>query len=138
MNPDSFDQVVNRICAVDERYDPDAYFFLREALDHTVAELARIKDGRRQHVTGKELSFGIRDYTLAEYGPLALLVLTEWGLSETQDFGEIVYNLIEAGVMGKTASDNRKDFKGIYNFQDTFGRPFEPRHPDAFSKKNRR
>lgn len=126
MNPDSFDEVVNRICAADERYDPDAYFFLREALDHTVATLGRNAGGKPQHVSGKELSLGIRDYALQEFGPLAWLVLTEWGLERTLDFGDLVYNLIEAGSMGKTDADSRDDFRDVFDFREAFVRPYEP------------
>jgi uncharacterized repeat protein (TIGR04138 family) len=135
MNPDSFDEVVGRICDADDRYDPEAYYFVREALDHTITALSRVKDGKPQHVTGKELAMGVRDYALAEFGPLALLALTEWGLHETLDFGEVVYNLIEAGVMGKTPTDSKGDFADVFDFQEAFGRPYAPRHPEAFAKR---
>lgn len=134
MNPDSFDEVVGRICDTDDRYDPEAYYFVREALDQTVKALERVANGKPQHVTGKELSLGIRDYALAEYGPLAYLVMTEWGLRQTLDFGEIVYNLIEAGVMGKTPTDRKDDFADVYDFEEAFAKPFEPRHPEAFAR----
>lgn len=133
MNPNSFDEVVGRICDADDRFDAEAYYFVREALDRTVSELTRFKDGKPQHVTGAELCHGIRAYSLSEFGPLTLLVLTEWGLHATLDFGEIVYNLIEAGVMGKTPADRKNDFAEVFDFQDAFGRPYVPRHPEAFA-----
>ncbi len=133
MNSNSFDEVVKRIYSTDDRYDPDAYYFLREALDATVAALGRQQEGRPQHVSGEELARGIRDHARSEFGPLAFLVLSEWGIRCTQDFGEMVYNLIEAGVMGKTPSDSRRDFKDVYDFAEAFVVPYAPRHPEAFA-----
>ncbi len=135
MNPNAFDEVVNRICEVDDRYDPDAYYFLREALDATVLALARHEDGKPRHVTGQELAHGIRDYAREQFGPLAHLVLTEWGIGCTQDFGELVYNLIEAGVMGKTSEDRREDFADVFDFDEAFVRPYAPRNPKAFTRR---
>jgi len=133
MNDDNaFEDVVTRIYDVDSRYEPDAYFFLREALEHTATELRRDEASRSRHVTGQELSLGIRSYALAEFGPLALLVLNQWGIRKTDDFGEIVYNLIEAGLLGKTATDRKDDFRDVYDFDEAFRKPFEPRNPAAF------
>jgi len=73
----------------DPRYCRDAYQFVSEALEYTVSRLPE-----RGHVTGRQLSEGIREYALREFGPLAREVLISWGVKETADFGEIVYNLI--------------------------------------------
>lgn len=135
MNPNSFDDVVGRICSADDRYDPDAYYFLREALDATVAALGRTEKGKPRHVTGQELAAGIRDYAKEQFGPLAHLVFTEWGIACTQDFGELVYNLIEAGVMGKTPEDRREDFADVFDFDEAFVRPYAPRNPGAFTRR---
>ncbi len=132
MNQDTFEDLIARIYDVDNRYEPDAYFFMREALEHTSTELRRHEAGQTRHVTGQELSLGIRSYALAEFGPLAHLVLTQWGIEKTSDFGEIVYNLIEAGVLGKTPSDRKEDFRDVYDFDEAFRKPFEPRNPAAF------
>ncbi|MGI5868028.1 MAG: Minf_1886 family protein [Kiritimatiellia bacterium] len=124
MNEQSFEETVARICDTDDRYDMEAYFFIREALDHAARKFNREPPNR--HVTGAELSEGVREYALNEFGPLAYLVLTEWGLHTTGDFGEIVYNLIAEGVFGKSETDRREDFNDVYNFHDAFVEPFEP------------
>ena len=125
MNP-SFQETVFEICKKDTRYNPDAYFFLVEALDVTVKDIRKNQPDHGRHVSGKELLNGIKEYALDEFGPLCFTVFSEWGLHTTQDFGEIVFNLVEAGRLGKTESDSREDFKDGYSFEEAFVRPFEP------------
>ena len=99
----------------DPRYPRAAYEFVREALHHTVETL-----GVQHHVTAKELLEGIRGHALTEFGPLARLVFDSWNVHTTEDFGNIVFNLVEAGEMGKTDEDKRSDFTHGYRFEDAF------------------
>ncbi len=82
----NFHQVVEEICATDNRYKPDAYEFLLEALAFTQNKLKR-----KGHVSGGELLEGIRDLAIERYGPMVKAVLRHWGISETLDFGNIVF-----------------------------------------------
>ena len=141
MNP-SFQEAVFEICKKDARYNPDAYFFLVEALDVTVKDIRKNQPDHGRHVTGKELLNGIKEYALDEFGPMTYTVFSEWGFHSTQDFGEIVFNLVEAGRLGKTESDSRADFKDGYDFEEAFLRPFDPqgqeRPPTAASRRRKR
>ena len=110
------DELLRDLVARDPRYRPDAYRFVFEALDFTLKSLDR--DGG--HVTGRELLEGIRDHALDEFGGLAGLVFDQWGVRSTSDFGEIVFNLVEAGLMGKTENDTREDFRDVYDFRSVF------------------
>ncbi len=132
MNP-SYQETVFEICKKDPRYHADAYFFLVEALDVTVKDIRKNQPDHGRHVTGKELLDGIKEYALDEFGPLTFTVFDEWGIHTTLDFGEIVFNLVEAGRLGKTENDSREDFKNGYTFEEAFLRPFEPhqREPPA-------
>ena len=130
MNP-SYQETVFEICKKDPRYHPDAYFFLVEALDVTVKDIRKNQPDHGRHVTGKELLEGIKEYALDEFGPLTFTVFAEWGIHATLDFGEIVFNLVEAGRLGKTEKDSREDFKDGYSFEVAFLHPFEPQQPDA-------
>jgi uncharacterized repeat protein (TIGR04138 family) len=47
-------------------------------------------------------------------------VLNHWGVNTTDDFGEIVFNMVENGLMGKTEKDSREDFKNVYDFHEVF------------------
>src|SRR5689334_16477326 len=95
MHEISFEDTVDFIRHTDPRYSRDAYFFVREALDHTQETIT--KEGRRQvrHVTGRELLNGIRDLALRKFGPMAGAVFLEWGVHGCEDFGELVFNMVE-------------------------------------------
>ena len=131
-----FDKAVEQILQRDERYQRDAYLFVRDALDQTQKNVLRASKeavaqapGQDRHVSARELLEGIRDYALQVYGPMTLLVLNEWGIQRCEDFGEIVFNLIEASLFKKTEKDNREDFKGGYLFEEAFKKPFLPNPP---------
>ena len=111
----------------DPRYDKGAYYFVRHGLDHTLKRLKNDSRRNSNHVCGQELLSGIRDYALEQYGPMAFTLLQHWGINQCVDFGEIVFNLVEFGVLGKTESDRREDFTGGYEFYDAFVLPFLPK-----------
>jgi len=110
----------------DPRYAAEAYFFVREALDHVVRQLEAPR-----HVSGQELLDGIRKYALSEFGPVAKRVLSEWGVNECIDFGHIVFNLVNEGLLGKTDEDSIDDFANGYDFAEAFLKPFQPLEPVA-------
>jgi uncharacterized repeat protein (TIGR04138 family) len=121
----SFDKALAQILVKDYRYRRDAYLFVREALDYTQKIIAKQKRSR-VHVTGQELLAGIRDYALAQFGPMAMCVLEEWGIKSCGDFGEIVFNMVEVEWLSKTEKDSRADFAAGYDFFDAFRKPFLP------------
>lgn len=122
----SFEELVERLVTRDPRYRPEAYVFLREALDYTQKRVAAEGAEPERHVTGQQLLGGIRDFALEHYGPMAWDLFREWGVSRCEDFGEIVFNLIDCQVLRKTDTDTREDFKGGYDFETTFRHPFLP------------
>ena len=131
-----FSEVVQEICQNDPRYALESYTFIREGLDYTLKHLRRNTGGTvgnsnsgtslRGHVSGQELLGGIRDYALREFGPMSKTVLNEWGIKKCEDFGDIVFNLVKHGVLGKTDSDSLSDFKHGFSFHDAFVKPFRP------------
>ena len=125
MHCPNFDDAVDQILREDDRYDREAYLFLQEALDCTIKILKRPADAPR-HVSGRELNEGIRHYAITEFGPVAKRVLNAWGIRSTEDFGEIVFNLVGKGVLGKTESDRKEDFADGFDFDEAFVRPFLP------------
>jgi uncharacterized repeat protein (TIGR04138 family) len=105
----------------DPRYAAEAYAFVRGGLDFTVK---RMKKPR--HVSGGELLDGIREFALGEFGPMTRTILAQWGIVCTEDVGEIVFNMVESGLLGKTDEDSRADFADGYDFDQAFCRPFQP------------
>ena len=126
MHEVSFDEALDLIRAKDPRYACDAYQFVREALDYTQKTIGRENRGRIRHVSGQELLAGIRDFALTQFGPMTMAVFEEWGIHKCHDFGEIVFNMVEIGLLAKTDKDSRADFDGGYDFYEAFRRPFLP------------
>ena len=134
----NLEKLIEEIVQRDARYHREAYLFVREALDYTQKNVVRAgKDSVRpvpaaelpggiRHVRGPELLDGIRAYGLQLYGPMTMLVFGEWGIQRCEDFGEIVFNMVESGLLAKTDQDTREDFKGGYEFSEVFRKPFLP------------
>lgn len=123
----NFDLKVDQIVARDLRYRREAYAFVREALDFTQKLISRENQQKVRHVTGQELLDGIRQFALKEYGPMAATVLEEWGITSCPDFGEIVFNMVDVGLLASTEEDRREDFHKGYDFTTAFRKPFWPK-----------
>jgi uncharacterized repeat protein (TIGR04138 family) len=108
---DRVDEVVKK----DPRYKPQSYAFVMGALDYTLRKLEKPR-----HITGWELLQGIKELAKEEFGPTAKLVLEHWGIKNTENFGNIVFNLVEAGIMSKTEEDKIEDFKEVFDFTEEF------------------
>jgi uncharacterized repeat protein (TIGR04138 family) len=126
-----FAEALDSIVASDPRYQRDAYAFLRDALDFTTKQQKKVKGVSVRHVTGPELLDGVRQYALKEFGPLVMTVFDNWGIHSCEDIGNMVFNLIGAGVFGKTEEDSIEDFKNVYDFEEAFVKPFAPAKPAA-------
>lgn len=122
-----FRSKIREIRETDSRYHEEAYQFVREGLDYTVKELKKVPAGRIHHVRGHELLQGIRCYAVDQFGPVSLSVLHYWGITRCEDFGEIVFNMVEFGILGKTDQDDRADFADVYDFHEAFVKPFLPK-----------
>jgi uncharacterized repeat protein (TIGR04138 family) len=133
----------------DRRYPLEAYHFVQEALTFAqdVLEMGAYVDApaavddeeeeepeteaeASKHLTGQQLCEAIRQYAVEQYGYMALVVLKDWGITTTSDFGEIVYNLIGIGSMKKSARDRREDFDDVYDFDEVFRKQFQITRPD--------
>ena len=121
----SYEDAIRKIVAADDRYLFEAYLFVQDAIDYTQKSLGRNKQ-KQKHVSGKELLNGIRDYALDMFGPMTPTLLSEWGVHSCEDFGEIVFNLIQHKQASQSESDSRDDFKDGYDFHEAFRKPFLP------------
>lgn len=165
MHTGNFDEILDQILSKDPRYTREAYLFVREALDYTQKMMAKSarepregreprepreakegkegKEGKEEairHVSGQELLEGVRALALEQFGPMTITVLAEWGVKRCEDFGEIVFNMVDKNLLAKTKDDTRADFAGGYNFVEAFQDPFVPpsrRHPSTTQSEPR-
>jgi uncharacterized repeat protein (TIGR04138 family) len=105
-------------------YRPAAYHFTLQAVHYTV-DRSRQEGGGLRHVTGQEVLDGIRNMARVRFGPMAKAVFDQWGVRRTEDFGAIVFQLVEAGLLGKTEEDRLSDFARGYDFEQAFVREYD-------------
>ena len=106
---------IAKISEKDGRYSKESFLFILASLEYILSKLTK-----RRHLTGQELSKGIAEYAREQYGYLAKTVLNNWGLYTTLDYGEVVYLLINGGLMNKTEDDKKEDFADAYDFNEEF------------------
>jgi uncharacterized repeat protein (TIGR04138 family) len=136
-----FDEAITDLLSRDERYALEAYEFIFHALHHAQKMLDRVppegvrREGgeisREYHVSGPELVEGARDLAVQEFGLMARVVFRMWGINATADFGEIVFNLIDAGLMTRTEQDHREDFHNVYDMDRDLLRGFRIQPDEA-------
>jgi uncharacterized repeat protein (TIGR04138 family) len=114
-----FYEKAEKIVEKDPRYKVAAYAFVMLALNYTLSKL-----DKPRHVTGRELLEGIKEFGLAQYGPMTRTVFVYWGIRSTLDFGEIVFNLVKDKLLGKTEEDKLEDFDGVYDFEEEFEKKY--------------
>lgn len=110
------DDVLARIRAKGGTYHERAYLFVLATIEYLQSRL----DVRR-HVTGAELAWACRDFAREQFGLLAPHVLSHWGVTRTEDFGRIVFTLVEVGLLVTQPGDQEGDFEGVYDFDNAFG-----------------
>ncbi|MFA6600664.1 MAG: Minf_1886 family protein [Candidatus Omnitrophota bacterium] len=111
---------IEKIIAGYGHYKFEAYSFVMAGLHYTVSKLEK-----QRHVTGRELLDGIRRYALDQFGPMARTVLQYWGITETEDFGKIVFALVDAGILRKQPEDKLEDFRDVFRFDEAFDQAYK-------------
>ena len=112
----------------DSRYAIGAYIFVRMGLDFTIKRLAaRDKNRKDRNVSSAELLDGIRAFALESFGPMAMTLFEEWGVHTCADFGNIVFNLVDAQILATSKDDKIEDFYDGYDFNEAFVKPFLPK-----------
>ncbi len=109
------------------KFHPDAYRFVFESLQYSQEHLkkaAQDAEDESAHISGPELLDGVRELGLKKFGMLAKTVFNHWGVKSTDDFGRIVFELIECGEMRKTDRDQLTDFFGVYDFDQSLVRDY--------------
>lgn len=148
--PDLIEKI-KQLMRDDPRYKFEAYAFVFESLNYAQKELgmgavkttepaadepsseeqseAESEGSAERHLTGQQLCEASRRYALEQYGYMAKCVLNSWGIFQTGDLGEIVFNLIRAGQMKKTKDDRREDFDDVFDFDTALEQAFKIDQP---------
>lgn len=133
MQKETFEDAIGRITQLDNRFEPEGYLFLKEALDYTAQEASLKSTEQSRHVSARQLLHGFRDLALKEFGPMAATLFEEWGIKSCNDIGDMVFQLIQEGVFGKQDNDQPEDFMEVYSFKRTFVDPYLPKKANKVS-----
>lgn len=132
-----FDQSGVQDLTANVPYPLDAFEFVREGLGFTVSRVHGVREAQARarsrdddpessesdlHVSGQQLCRGLREFAIERWGLMAPVVLQSWRIQRTDDFGRIVYRLIDVGVLSRTQEDSIDDFRGVYDFSEAFSR----------------
>lgn len=136
MTDDAF--TISKLIKEDPRYPLEAYRLVRSALEYAqeVLKMGQASDYEpsldlddrsrpERHLTGQDLCEALRLYSIEQYGYMARLVLSHWGINSTSDVGNIVYNLIGIGWMKKSKEDRRDHFDNVFDFEEAFEKGFQ-------------
>ena len=113
------DGIMDRIRLRDARFHEHAYLFVLSALEYCQTRLPE-----RRHIAGRELAAACRDFALDRFGVLAGLVLDYWGVRSTADLGDIVFTLVDLGLLISQPTDTRDEFVDVYDFEQAFGEEY--------------
>jgi uncharacterized repeat protein (TIGR04138 family) len=114
------DDVLARIRARGGQYHERGFLFVLATIEYLQARLEA-----RRHVSGAELAWACRDFAREQFGLLAPHVLAHWRITRTEDFGRIVFTLVEIGLLVTQPGDQEEDFEKVYDFADAFGNCYE-------------
>jgi len=101
----------------DVRFAPEAYGFILSSLD-----FERTRSAIEGHMKANVVVKAVCDLAVLKFGPLAESVLRSWGVTETRNVGEIVYNLIDMEILTKTDDDSFDEFFGVESLPELLNR----------------
>jgi uncharacterized repeat protein (TIGR04138 family) len=113
------DGIMDRIRLKEPRFDERAYLFVLGALEYCQQRL-----DERRHISGKELALACRDLALEKFGVMAGLVLEHWGVRSSADLGDVVFTLVDLGLLMSQPSDSREEFADVFDFDQAFAREY--------------
>jgi uncharacterized repeat protein (TIGR04138 family) len=109
------DEVLDQLQERNPRFHARSYLFVLEALHSVIQSL-----DEPRHITGRELTEGVRELALGRYGPMARTVLEHWGIHSTGDVGGVVFAMVEQGILIKQDGDQPEDFADVFDFEEAF------------------
>ena len=111
--------IMDQIRLREPRFHEHAYLFVLSALEFSQSRLPE-----RRHITGRELAEACRDLALERFGVMSKLVLESWGVKGTSDLGDVVFALVDLGLLMSQPNDSREEFIGVFDFDQAFEREY--------------
>ncbi len=118
--------LLDKVLENDSRFPLDAYLLVNDGLQY-----AYKVTGRKDHITACELLDAIRELMISRYGLLARAVLNSWGINSTDDIGQVILNLVNAGLMPQEETESLEKFHAVYDFNEVFVDNYEIPEPDS-------
>ena len=113
------DGIMDRIRLHERRFDERAYLFVLAALEYCQTRLVE-----RRHINGRELALACRDLALERFGVMSRLVLDHWGIRTSADIGDVVFTLVDLGLLMSQPTDTRDEFAEVFDFDKAFEREY--------------
>lgn len=113
------DEVLEELQERNPRFHARCYLFVLQALHSVIQSL-----DEPRHISGRELTEGVRELALSQYGPMARTVLEHWGIHATEDVGHVVFAMVEQGILIKQEGDQPEDFADVFDFEEAFERDY--------------
>ncbi len=92
-----------------KRYAKEGYSFVLEVVC-----------AQTQNLAPADLLEALRLAAIQKFGGNAREQLRGWGITRCEDFGEIVFRLVEEHILGAEPDEKREDFGNGYGFQSAF------------------
>lgn len=109
------DGLMEQLRLREARFHENAFLFVLASLEFLQSRLPE-----RRHVDGRELAHAVRDLALERFGVMSRLVLEFWGVRSTAHVGDIVFALVDTGLLMSQPGDSKLDFADVFDFDDAF------------------
>ncbi|MBI3790842.1 MAG: hypothetical protein HY275_08185 [Gemmatimonadetes bacterium] len=109
------DGIMDRIRLREKRYHERAYLFVLAALEFAQQGLPE-----RRHLGGRELAEAVRDLAIERFGLTGRLVLEHWWVRSSADIGDVVFAMVDTGLLMALPSDSREDFVDAVDLEHAF------------------
>ncbi|MBN1864979.1 MAG: hypothetical protein JW808_08770 [Victivallales bacterium] len=134
-NSAKFAIAVDKIVEKDSRYPADSYSFVMDAVVYTMRkrkddDKLPTQGGGSSHVSGQELLEGIKEFAIVQFGPMASEVFRHWGITNSVSVGNIVFNMVENNLLGKSDADRPEDFNKGFDVDSDLSEPFMPQNTE--------
>ena len=124
MNPEKFRAIVQDIILNDRRYTEEAYYFVNEAVAFASEFCQKPQFGSGRHLAAEELLDAMCEFSRNEFGTMAVVVLNNWGILTTLDWGHVIFNLIDAEILSASPEDRLGDFNEVFDLKKELSAPF--------------